>query len=366
MSKRPQRSCRKRAVVVESDDERPRRGKQRSDNNSHKWKREPPTAVPLLMPREICDGDRRKRVQILLETIRFLDEHEQQCQTQACRNLVRWLERAAAASTSSSAYTGMRVLLIADDMLETAGKLTKECGTVFAVLNMANAVHPGGGFTTGAAAQEENMLRRTNIVKTFGSPGVLKWHGDSKVVYSNAMTRLLNATAGCVYCDHPRPWPSVSDVHICVRGRENHNDDDLGYRFLKAAEIFPFYELRSAAVNVNSASGQNQAAQRGGVERTMEQRIVAQLDTLISRKIRHVVLSAFGCGAFGNDPRVVATIYARLLQQPPYTSSFDVVAFSIFYAGHGQNNAFHFQEAFKEQQLGFESYSGGYPTTSDV
>ena len=41
-------------------------------------------------------------------------------------------------------------------------KLTKVYGETFAVLNMANAYFPGGGYDEGMPAQEENMFRRTD------------------------------------------------------------------------------------------------------------------------------------------------------------------------------------------------------------
>ena len=42
-------------------------------------------------------------------------------------------------------------------------------------------------------------------------------------------------------------------------------------------------------------------------------RVAAQLDTLIEQGVRHVVLSAFGCGAFRNPADEVAAVY-RLTQ----------------------------------------------------
>ena len=41
-------------------------------------------------------------------------------------------------------------------------ELTRRYGTLFASLNMANAYGPGGGYTHGMVAQEENMFRRTD------------------------------------------------------------------------------------------------------------------------------------------------------------------------------------------------------------
>ena len=65
-------------------------------------------------------------------------------------------------------------------------------------------------------------------------------------------------------------------------------------------------------------------------------RIVAQLETLIGAKRRHVVLSAFGCGAFKNPAEVIARIYAeeiRLRQD-----EFDAIAFAVHHPGYGDDN----------------------------
>ena len=68
----------------------------------------------------------------------------------------------------------------------------------------------------------------------------------------------------------------------------------------------------------------------------MEKRVEAQFATLIANGIRHVVLSAFGCGAFKNDPSDIAWVYKQAVER--HRASFTVIAFAIFYAGHGQDN----------------------------
>ena len=68
----------------------------------------------------------------------------------------------------------------------------------------------------------------------------------------------------------------------------------------------------------------------------MEKRVEAQFATLIATGIRHVVLSAFGCGAFENDPSDIAWLYKQAVER--HRAAFTVIAFAIFYAGHGEDN----------------------------
>ena len=43
-----------------------------------------------------------------------------------------------------------------------------------------------------------------------------------------------------------------------------------------------------------------------------------------------------GCGAFKNEPSDIARVYKRAAER--HKPSFAVIAFAIFYAGHGENN----------------------------
>lgn len=207
---------------------------------------------------------------------------------------------------------------------DVTGQLTREFGVIFAALNMANAYVFGGGYVEGMIAQEENMFRRTDC--HFADA-----HFDrAQDEYEKHHTDLLEARNGRVYLDVSRP-------RVCIRNSEDRSRPDLGYALLDEAEIFPFYELRAAAQDLRR--GQSFDC------RECSKRVAAQLDTCIAAGLRHVVLSAFGCGAFLNPASEVARCYYDAIAQR--RDSFDVIAFAIFHAGYGADNFGPFERILK-------------------
>ena len=76
-------------------------------------------------------------------------------------------------------------------------------------------------------------------------------------------------------------------------------------------------------------------------------RIEAQLHTLQDNRVKYVVLSAFGCGAFQNPPTEIAALYRSVISH--MCKDFHVIAFAIFAPGYGPDNNFDmFEKEFKE------------------
>jgi len=293
---------------------------------------------PLPHPDQLHRGDNGTRQLVLLETLKALElaSPTARYHVLARQNLLRWklgaetgaprkLSRAQVAAAGTGSWC--RVVVLPGDWGVVTLEMTRRYGMTFASLNMANAYGPGGGYTDGMVAQEENMFRRTDCHFALG-PEDMESH---RCEYVPEHTDLLNAVDGRVYLDVERP-------RVCIRGAEDRTRRDLGYAWLPDDEIFPFYELRAAALDLRDGSRFDPAE--------TAKRVGAQLDTLIEHGVRHAVLSAFGCGAFMNPAHRVAAIYRKELEAR--AASFDVVAFGVFHAGYGPNNYEPFVQAFAD------------------
>jgi hypothetical protein len=263
----------------------------------------------------------KRRREVLRETVARLSKPEalEHYRAQGLANLQAWKRRAR------SRPPQLEVTVVNSDWGEAAQRLTMDSGEIPAVLNMANAYLPGGGYVEGCPAQEENMFRRTDchfsLTEREMVPGLERYRPEK--------SDLLNAVGGRVYLDTER-------VRVCLRGPEARQREDLGYAWLREDEVFTFYELRASAQDLRDGSPFKVEDAR--------RRIAAQLDTLIDGRLRHAVLSAFGCGAFRNPAPEVARLYREEFEAR--RDAFDHVVFAVFYPGYGPDNLGAFEQAF--------------------
>lgn len=198
---------------------------------------------------------------------------------------------------------------------EAAIKLHKEKpDSKIAVLNFANAFHAGGGVTKGSSAQEESLCRTSTlyplIYRKYLRDTFYKHHND---LNNPKATDSLIYTEGVIICktdeDLPKrlkkeDWISV-DIITCaapdLRKTSNiHARIINNGTYMNDAELFGYHVKR--AIHILSCAASKSA------------------DTL--------VLGAFGCGAFRNNPEIVAKAYKTALQIFP--KIFRKIEFAVY------------------------------------
>ena len=251
-------------------------------------------------------------------------------QTQAQKNMNKW-SSAVNAGDCKLTIDSLAALYVVDmDMLDCAHALSKHYGTRFAVLNVANPKLAFGGVRSGRAAPEEDMARRTSITKNKLNDTLI--HTDSwfPYQYTEGGTNLLNGRGDRVAL-------GLEEPSVCFRTSELRcNGNVLGYELMADSDIFEFYELRASAVDMHHLRSTLKTLyppiymlDEELIEHEIQKRIKAQFNTLKEAGLRHVVLTAFGCGEFENNPKTVASAYANILQESEYRDAFSVIAFAI-------------------------------------
>ncbi|MGW4482301.1 TIGR02452 family protein [Amycolatopsis sp. NPDC004368] len=211
-----------------------------------------------------------------------------------------------------SARRGTRLYLPEDDVPPVASirvipriEVTNESSTAaarrlggdVACLVFASARNPGGGFLNGAQAQEEAIAR-------------------SSALY----TCLLAAPE---FYAHHRADPDLrySDRVIHSPGVPTFRDDNAALLPTPTPVSF----LTAAAPNLG-AIRRNQPAHVDSVPGVLRRRARRVVEIAAGHGHRHLVLGAWGCGVFENDPTVVAEAFREALDVYPH---FERVVFAV-------------------------------------
>jgi len=175
--------------------------------------------------------------------------------------------------------------------LKAARRLAAGGSRVLA-LNFAAATHPGGGFLSGARAQEEFLARSSGLYST-----------------------LLNDP---MYTHHERHYdPMATEWAILAPDVPVFRADDG----ILLEEPWLCTILTCAAPYARRVvNGDPTAAMHGRIERVLSISQAYEYDAL--------VLGAWGCGAFGNDPVAVAGFFQKALFGP-FLGAFSQVIFAI-------------------------------------
>ncbi|MCR4597685.1 MAG: TIGR02452 family protein [Acetatifactor sp.] len=206
-------------------------------------------------------------------------------------------------------------------------------GKKVCVHNFASATNPGGGVTKGSSAQEECLCRCSTLYFCLNTDKL--WNG--------------------FYGPHRAAHDPI------------HNDDCIytpNVIVMKTDEAIPqimqekdWYEtsvITCAAPNLrerpsnqmNSGDGKDSVKLSSQEQLALhEKRLRRILDIAAAAGEEVVILGAFGCGAFENDPQAVATAASNVLAD--YLHAFETIEFAIYCSPRDERNFGFFERAMK-------------------
>ena len=207
------------------------------------------------------------------------------------------------------------ITMSGDRSFQAAMRLRREYPDAkIAVMNFANAFHAGGGVTKGSSAQEESLCRTSTLYPLIYRRSLRDtFYKHHKYLNTPKASDSLIYTEGVIICktdgDLPERMP-----------RENWVSVDV---------------ITIAAPDLRTKSNQHAPLVDGGTSMNNAElfgyhvkRAIHMLTCAAAQKADILVLGAFGCGAFENNPNVVARAYRTALEEFPKV--FERIEFAIY------------------------------------
>lgn len=189
-------------------------------------------------------------------------------------------------------------------------------GNHVAVHNFASATNPGGGVVNGAGAQEECLCRCSNLYFCLNTPDM--W--------------------GMFYTPHRAAHdPIHNDDIIYTPNIVVFKTDTDRPELMERDDWYIVDVITCAAPNLREKPSNRYNSGDGTRAVTLsdrelqvihEKRLRRMLDSAVMNHADAVILGAFGCGAFCNEPQVVATAAANVVRD--YMYAFKNIEFAVY------------------------------------
>ncbi|WP_299107484.1 TIGR02452 family protein [uncultured Tenacibaculum sp.] len=187
-----------------------------------------------------------------------------------------------------------------EDSISCIIRLSKIEGRKIMCLNFASAKNPGGGFLNGSLAQEESLASSSALYVTQNS--VFDFY-----------TKHRNMKSG-IYSDDMILSP---DVPVFRSADGNLLENSVLCNF-----------ITSPAVNLGVVKSR-EADLVSQVPQIMSKRIEKMLSICVDRNYDTLILGAWGCGVFQNDPSTIAQLFNEQLNTK-FKGTFKDVVFAIY------------------------------------
>ena len=192
--------------------------------------------------------------------------------------------------------------------------------------NFASAMNQGGGFITGAVAQEEHNCHLSGLYPCLINERMSGYYENNKKVGGRNM-----------YGEY-----KIWTPHVPVF------KDAETYQLLD--KPFPVSFITCPAVNHKCAPDPGRFDLAEGWKRRANNMMTFRIRDVLTIALYHgvtdLVLGAFGCGVFGNSPRTIAKIYHDVLSEPLFQNAFDNIVFAIYASSESDKNLTEFRNVF--------------------
>ena len=201
---------------------------------------------------------------------------------------------------------------------------SKYKGNKVAVHNFASASNPGGGVVNGASAQEECLCRCSGLYFCLNTPEM--WAG--------------------FYTPHRKAHdPLHNDDIIYTPDIVVFKTDERIPKLMNEKDWYKVNVITCAAPNLrvnpqnsyNTGDGNKAAAIRDkDLLALHEKRLKRILDVAVSEGSDTIILGAFGCGAFENNPEVVAMASRNTIKE--YLHAFKMIEYAVYCSPRDERN----------------------------
>jgi len=206
-----------------------------------------------------------------------------------------------------------------------------------AVLNFANPTTPGGGVLNGANAQEEYLCRATSLYNCLNSPAASDFYKLHRQIASrNNNGNMFLGTDQVIFSP---------DVPV-LRVDKGYIPDDVCNPVQSLLRKDMWYHVDMITCAAPYFASKTFLIPDGDLERLFMRRIRNIFEVAINNHVQHIILGAFGCGAFNNPSMIVAGAFSKLLRQERYSKAFSEVVFAVKRTGRFCENIEAFQSAF--------------------
>lgn len=201
------------------------------------------------------------------------------------------------------------------------------------VLNFASASNPGGGVVNGSSAQEESLCRCSTLYFNLNAPDM--WAGfytphrmDADPIHND----------DCIYTPEVVVMKSDNDNPVTL-------SKDKWYNVNVITCAAP--NLREKPSNAMNQGDGNKAVKVSDKEllKIHEKRLTRILDIALLEGNEVVILGAFGCGAFMNNPEVVARAAKNVISN--YLHAFEIIEFAVYCSPRDDSNYKIFERVMK-------------------